>query len=193
MGALCSLTRFRCEFYGRNPTDKEAAAYYYNWESNSAMKASRFVVSSAYTANKEALLENRFPEMPFLSGTITSSIFFHNDKDIRRSLERLLADSGYQSGDPTDENYIESNVNWAYFSAYSIEDPTALALCVLFAALVCICGGLIIYNIFNIAMIRHIPLFGGLRVIGATKVQIKKLIVMQAAFLLITGIPIGII
>ncbi|MDR1134851.1 MAG: ABC transporter permease [Clostridiales Family XIII bacterium] len=161
------------------------------WESDPAMKASRFIVSSAYAANNEDLLGNHFPETPFLSGAITSSVFFNNDKDIRRSLDMLLVESGYQSSEPAAENYIESNVNWAYFTAYSIDDPITLVICVLFAALVGICGSLIIYNIFHIAMIHQIRLFGRLRLIGATRIQIKKLIIMQAAFLLITGIPIG--
>jgi len=59
------------------------------------------------------------------------------------------------------------------------------------AGLIIFTGYLIIYNIFQISVIKDIKLYGLLKTIGTTSKQIKRIILLQAIILSIIGIPIG--
>lgn len=50
---------------------------------------------------------------------------------------------------------------------------------------------LVIYNIFHLSVITKVQEFGKLRAIGATKKQIKSIVLKEGIFLSIIGVPIG--
>ncbi len=54
-------------------------------------------------------------------------------------------------------------------------------------------GYLIIYNVFQISIHSDVRMYGLLKVIGTTKRQLKKIILIQALVLASIGIPIGLI
>ncbi|HEX2944929.1 MAG TPA: FtsX-like permease family protein [Clostridia bacterium] len=62
-----------------------------------------------------------------------------------------------------------------------------VALVVLFAA------GIVIYNIFNISVAHRIRQFGLLAAVGATRRQIRRLILMEGLFLSVAAIPAGLL
>ena len=59
--------------------------------------------------------------------------------------------------------------------------------------LIMLTGYLIIYNIFQISVIRDIRYYGLLKTIGATSRQVKKILRRQALFLGLMGIPLGLV
>lgn len=50
---------------------------------------------------------------------------------------------------------------------------------------------LVIYNIFHLSVVTKVQEFGKLRAIGATKKQIKSIVLKEGIFLSIIGVPIG--
>jgi ABC-type antimicrobial peptide transport system permease subunit len=52
---------------------------------------------------------------------------------------------------------------------------------------------LVIYNIFHLSVVTKVQEFGKLRAIGATKKQIKSIVLKEGIFLSIIGVPIGVL
>ncbi|HEX2927126.1 MAG TPA: FtsX-like permease family protein [Ruminiclostridium sp.] len=61
------------------------------------------------------------------------------------------------------------------------------------AGFVVICTVVVIYNAFNISVMERIKHFGILRSIGATKAQIRRLVLKEAAIMSAISVPIGIL
>lgn len=61
------------------------------------------------------------------------------------------------------------------------------------AFLVLITGMVMIFNTFNISVMERIRQFGLLRCIGASKAQIKRLVLREGLYITFKGIPIGIV
>lgn len=61
------------------------------------------------------------------------------------------------------------------------------------AGFVVLCTIVVIYNAFNISVMERIKHFGILRSIGATKSQIRRLVLKEAAIMSLISIPIGIL
>lgn len=154
--------------------------------------ASIMVVSKAYMDAHIDELYNSYRENFEMTGAIGSYIMFRNSFNLEHKLERVITESGY-SMDENAPNFIASNVNWSYLSSnFDLDLPTvagALAAIVL----IILTGYLIIYNIFQISVVKDIRFYGLLKTIGTTGRQIKKLIRRQAFLLSCIGIPIGLI
>ncbi|MDU1539128.1 MAG: FtsX-like permease family protein [Paeniclostridium sordellii] len=52
---------------------------------------------------------------------------------------------------------------------------------------------LVIYNIFHLSVVTKVQEFGKLRAIGATKKQIKSIVLKEGIFLSMIGVPIGVL
>ena len=120
---------------------------------------------------------------------------FKNTWDLEGKLQRVLEDSGYVWVEDRVEgpNEVFANTNWAYMSENFTGDPgTALAIAGALA-LIILTGYLIIYNIFQISVIKDIRFYGLLKTIGATGRQIKRVIRRQALALSLLGIPAGLL
>ena len=59
--------------------------------------------------------------------------------------------------------------------------------------LIMICTIAVIYNTFHISVLERISQFGVLRCVGATPAQIRKLVLKEATWLSLIGIPIGLL
>lgn len=163
------------------------------WEADPTFEmASIMVVSKAYMDAHADELYNNYHETFEMTGVINSYIMFKNSFGLEHKLERIITESGY-STDEKAPNFIASNVNWSYLSSnFSFDLPTvAGALAAI--ALIIFTGYLIIYNIFQISVIKDIRFYGLLKTIGTTGKQIKKIIRRQAIILSCIGIPIGLI
>ncbi len=163
------------------------------WEADPTFEmASIMVVSKAYMDAHIDELYNNYRETYEMTGVINSYVMFKNSFNLEGKLERIITESGY-SMDETALNFIASNVNWSYMSSnFSLDLPTVMAV-ITALALVIFTGYLIIYNIFQISVIKDIRFYGLLKTIGTTGKQIKQIIRRQAMFLSCIGIPIGLI
>lgn len=163
------------------------------WEADPTFDmASIMVVSKAYMDAHIDELYNSYYENHELTGVINSYIMCRNSFGLESKLERLITESGY-SMDETAPNYLASNVNWSYMSSnFDLDLPTVAGVLAALS-LIIFTGYLIIYNIFQISVIKDIRFYGLLKTIGTTGKQIKKIIRRQAFILSVIGIPIGLV
>lgn len=124
------------------------------------------------------------------SGYIDLYAMFKNSINIEENVDKVLKDSGYSSEQGA-QNYIATGVNWAYMSTNSNSGMILPILAV--STLIILTGYLIIFNIFQISVIKDIRDYGLLKTIGTTPRQIKKIIRNQAFLLSFIGIPIGLV
>ncbi|MCI9627399.1 MAG: ABC transporter permease [Clostridia bacterium] len=163
------------------------------WEADPTFEmASIMVVSKAYMDAHIDELYNNYQESFEVTGTINSYVMFHNSFGLESKLERIITESGY-SMDENAPNFIASNVNWSYISSNFDLDLSTVAGALVAIALIILTGYLIIYNIFQISVVKDIRFYGLLKTIGTTGKQIKKMIRRQAFLLSCIGIPIGLI
>ena len=150
------------------------------------------IVSEAYLDAHADELVYTYDQDYSLTGTIRMDITFANSFSIQEKLDKVIENAGY-STDESSPDYVASNANWAYISGSAESDPMTIGAVVGGLLLIILTGYLIIYNIFQISVIRDIHYYGLLKTIGATGRQIKKIIRRQALRLGIMGIPFGLI
>lgn len=98
-----------------------------------------------------------------------------------------------QGGDPENmsaPNYLAVSVNNVTNPA---PDPGMMAMAGVFILLFIFCGYLLIYNIFDIAVMQEIRRYGLYRTIGMSRKQVRMLINGQAVWLSAVGIPVGLL
>lgn len=83
-------------------------------------------------------------------------------------------------------------INERYMGAYEWS-PVSIFQMIILVMIVVLCAGMVIYNIFNIHVSQKIRLFGMLRAIGMSAVQIRRMIVMEGIVLGVWGSTIGVI
>lgn len=69
--------------------------------------------------------------------------------------------------------------------------PSTMALGVVVVVLFIFCGYLLIYNVFDIAVMQEIRRYGLYRTVGMSRRQVRALINRQALWLSLIGIPLG--
>lgn len=72
-------------------------------------------------------------------------------------------------------------------------EPTTIFMGAVIIILFVFCGYLLIYNVFDIAVMQEIRRYGLYRTVGMSKRQVKKLINRQALWLSCIGIPLGLL
>ena len=150
------------------------------------------IVSDAYLSAHADELVYTYDEDYSPTGVIRMDVMFSNSFSIQKKLDKVIENAGY-STDESSPDYVASNVNWAYVSGSTESDPFTMGAVAGGLLLIILTGYLIIYNIFQISVIRDIQYYGLLKTIGATGRQIKKIIRRQALFLGIMGIPAGLV
>lgn len=163
------------------------------WKSDPMFNAGQIYASKAYLDAHHAELQSTYKKDKFNTGTIHPYIMFSNSLDLRNKLNKVITESGF-SLDEDAANYVESNVNWAYLAAnFGNTDPGLIFALILMLLLIMFTGYLIIYNIFQISVIRDIRFYGLLKTIGTSGRQIRQIIRRQALLLSVLGIPLGLI
>lgn len=160
------------------------------WEADPVFQASIMVASRAYMEAHLEELYHSYDEDHDMTGVINSYLMFDRSVRLQEKLEQVITESGY-SLEEADPNYIDHNVNWAYLSANLGSDPGTVVPMAAVIVLIVLAGYLIIYNIFQISVLRDIRFYGLLKTIGATGKQIRALIRRQAFLLSCMGIPLG--
>lgn len=163
------------------------------WESEkSAMNVGFALCSKAYTEKYAEELAYTYKENGYMSGAVMYEIMFKNTSGMDKKMETLVKNLGY-SLDESEENYVGANVSWAYLSNSMGQDSMTVLTIAAALGLIILTGYLIIYNIFQISVIRDIRFYGLLKTIGTTGKQIRKIINRQGIRLSVYGIPIGLI
>lgn len=167
------------------------------WEPvNPSMNVGFAICSKAYTlkyADELAYTHNAANVQDYsMTGSVMYDLMFTNSYGMKQKMQTLVEDLGYSLNDK-DDNYISANVNWAYLSNSMGTDPLTIMTVAAALGLIILTGYLIIYNIFQISVIRDIRFYGLLKTIGTTGKQIKKIIRRQGMRLSLYGIPIGLV
>lgn len=170
------------------------------WESDpaGAISVGTVLVSQAFVDIDMANIPYTYKTDLDMTGAINADIMFSNSQNIDQKLEKVITDSGYTyrpdgSKEDVRSTDIESNQNWAYLSSSFSLDPSTLISVAAAAILIIFTGYLIIFNIFQISVIKDIKFYGLLKTIGTTSKQIKGMITKQALLLSVIGIPFGLV
>lgn len=158
------------------------------WEGDVVNGASQVYLSKAFT--EKALVNEKYDrnENELGAGFISYNVKFKNSSGIEENVKKVLSDCGFAEGE------IEYGINWAYMSSnLNLSDPTTIVIILSSLILITFTGYLIIYNIFQISIIKDIKFYGLLKTIGTTSKQIKKMVRNQAILLSVIGIPIGLV
>ncbi|GAA0077356.1 ABC transporter permease [Clostridium sp. CTA-5] len=159
------------------------------YESDKATNFSMIWVSKAFIDKELANIQLNNKDFTSQdSGYTDLDVMFKNSIGIKENVDKVLKDSGY-SNEKNAQNFIPTGVNWAYMSTNS-NNEIMLPIFIV-SLLIILTGYLIIYNIFQISVIKDIRSYGLLKTIGTTPRQIKKIIRNQAFLLSSIGIPIG--
>ena len=162
------------------------------WEADPVFNVSILVTSRAYVDAHMEELYNSYKEDYDVTGAINCYIMFGSSGGLERKLQQVITESGFPL-DETDPDYIDHNVNWSYLSAGMDANPETVAGVAVLVLLITLAGYLIIYNIFQISVLRDIRFYGLLKTIGTTGRPIRTIIRRQALFLSCMGIPLGLI
>lgn len=162
------------------------------WENDPGFNTGQIFSSRAYMDAHQEELHNTYYKDYSVSGAVIGYMKFKNSLNIERDLKTVITESGFsmQEGSP---NYIATGVNWAFMSTgVKLDAGTMLGLSLALLLFV-FTGYLIIYNIFQISVLRDIRFYGLLKTIGTTGRQLRAIIRRQALMLSLLGIPLGLL
>lgn len=162
------------------------------WENETVSPASMVYVSEQFVLKALAGIDQKKEKNGIGVGLIFADVMFKNSWNIEKNMHTVITESGY-SIDKGSPNYIPYGVNWSYLSTNFKPDLTSIIVVLAASALIIFTGYLIIYNIFQISVVRDIRFYGLLKTIGTTPKQIRKIIRNQAFLLSIVGIPLGLL
>jgi len=160
------------------------------WESYPGVQYGTIIASQAYVEAHADELTDTFQHDHVDTGTITGIIKFENTRNVEKDLETVVEDSGY-SMDLSEQNYINAGINPLYLSAQTSNGVGTILALICALLLFLFTGYLIIYNIFQISILRDLHFYGLLKTIGTTGRQINSIIRKQAWTLSLIGIPMG--
>lgn len=161
-------------------------------KADSAMNVGFAIVSEAYLTEHANELVYTFPEDSSPTGAIRMDVNFSNSMGIQKKLDQVILDSGYSITEG-DSNYIASNANWAYVSDGAEGDSLTIGAVIGALILILLTGYLIIYNVFQISVMKDIRYYGLLKTVGTTGKQIRKILSRQALKMAFYGIPAGLL
>lgn len=167
------------------------------WESDMAIPLGYGLVSEEFTrVNAEALAYTYYKDYKY-AGVINCYVMFDNSRNLQAKMEQIVLESGYTLLDddrntPPLATDISCNTNWAYIGSGGA-DAGMIAAVIGALMLIMLTGYLIIFNVFQISVLRDIRFYGLLKTIGTTGRQLKRIVTRQALLLSVIGIPIGLV
>lgn len=150
------------------------------------------IVSEAYLETYQEEMALKAEEAWDIVGSFGMEVIFSNSRNIQDKLNQIITESGF-STDEASEQFISSNANWAYLSDSVEQEPMTLMGIAGALLLILLTGYLIIYNIFQISVLKDVRYYGLLKTIGATGRQIRRILRQQALVLCMLGTPAGLI
>lgn len=155
------------------------------WENDDLLKNHLVAISEKYfkALENKQISQGHSPFMMDMQVMLTSSL------GIEKQMDSILTAQGLESGN------IAIGVNWGYTGSQiskSLDFGTMTAM-TLILAIVILVGYLIINNVFQISVSNDIRLYGLLKTIGVTAKQLRKIVIKQAIYLCMFGVPVGIL
>lgn len=147
----------------------------------------------AGTAFREAypdIFEYTYDRDREIAGTYFSDFTASGTAGLEEKLKEWVRSQGGSTEDMGATNYMPVIINRRTNPPLN---PGMVLMGAALAALFVFCGYLLIYNVFDIAVMQEIQRYGLYRTIGMSRVQVRKLINRQALWLSCIGIPIGLI
>lgn len=160
------------------------------WDSHPGVPMGTIIASKAYVEAHVDELKSTYKNDKIETGTITGIIKFPDTKNLNEDLETVIRDSGF-SMDSDAQNYINAGISPLYLSKSTLLGEGTIIALLSFTLLFIFTGYLIIYNIFQISVLRDMNFYGLLKSIGTTKKQLHSIIIKQALILAGIGIPVG--
>lgn len=186
-------------FLGVEPKVGEVVNIQYESRKDEEVKNYEFIISGIIETSEINKANKNYT-------AIISEEFLKNkeaDKDMTFSTYVRVVGDGELSGNAIKEkvklvgndigiNEYDVKINDDYINALNPE-PTIIGGGVVIALIVVISSILVIYSIFYVSVINKVQEYGKLRAIGATKKQIKSLILREGFILATISIPVGIL
>lgn len=147
--------------------------------------------------SKDFALETskKIEEMGYEPALTDLDVMLSSSLNVGSRMLSVIEECVYTYGENSDQDGIKMGVNPGYTMS-GIDGSKLLETAVplgVFLLLVIFTGYLIIYNVFQISVSNDIRFYGLLKTIGTTQRQVKRIIRLQALFLCLIGIPVGLI
>lgn len=110
------------------------------------------------------------------------------DKTTTDNIEERIKNMGSRFG--ISEN--ETNINTEYLAANYV-DPVTIPVIIVIMAVIMLAGVITIYSIYYVSMNQRVQEFGRLKAIGATKRQIKQIVLREGLCVAAFAIPVGLL
>ena len=160
------------------------------WYEATNDQVSTMVVGTAFRDAYPDLFQNTFATDREMVGTYWSDIVATSTVGLQDAMDDWARSVGGDPEDASAANSLPAVVN-------TVTNPTpSLPVLAMGAALVVLfifCGYLLIYNVFDIAVMQDIRRYGLYRTIGMSRKQVRRLINRQALWLACIGIPLGLL
>lgn len=105
------------------------------------------------------------------------------------SLEMTIKDLAQKCG--INPEYASEN---SYYALWVLDPGMEMIVgCTVVALIVVLFAVMVIYNIFQVGLIRQIQEYGKIRALGTTKKQMKKIIFREGMLLAVPGVPAGLV
>lgn len=125
------------------------------------------------------------------AGSICLYVSFPSEKDLSVQRSQVLKKAGFDpDAQQGEQDFVIANINPAY-DGQNAASPGLIAAAIFMALVIILAGYLIISNIFRISLLKDLRMYGQLKTIGASPKQLRRLMVKQADFLNLIGIPLG--
>lgn len=160
------------------------------WYEATNDQVSTMVVGTAFRDAYPDLFQNTFATDREMVGTYWSDIVATSTVGLQDAMDDWARSVGGDPEDASAANSLPAVVN-------TVTNPTpSLPVLAMGAALVVLfifCGYLLIYNVFDIAVMQDIRRYGLYRTIGMSRKQVRRLINRQALWLACIGILLGLL
>lgn len=108
-----------------------------------------------------------------------------NYDEMCRKIDDIAEDIG------TDENYV--NINKEYLMTATDPGTETIQIVAVVALLIIVFSGMVIYSIYYVGVITDVQEIGKLKALGASKKQIRKILLCEGMFVSAISIPAGLI
>lgn len=159
------------------------------WETPNS-QTSLMLVSDKFMQENEEIFPYTFDKDRQYAGTYFSDIALKNTNNMEEQLQNIVLSLGGNPEDANAENYIAYAVNRITNPEMTV---SVLIIGLVFALLFVFAGYLLIFNIFEISVLRDVQKYGLLKTIGTTQKQIKFLVRIQTLWLLLIALPCGLL
>ena len=159
------------------------------WEAPNS-QTSLMLVSDKFMQENEEIFPYTFDKDRQYAGTYFSDIVLKNTNNMEEQLQNIVLSLGGNPEDANAENYIAYAVNRITNPEMTV---SVLIIGLVFALLFVFTGYLLIFNIFEISVLRDVQKYGLLKTIGTTQKQIKFLVRIQTLWLLLIALPCGLL